>query len=126
MPGCSAKNPALAATLHDPRGRWLLDSSHAAAYSELRLSGMHEGRIVNVIVDRLLVEADGGRWVVDYKTGSHEGSELEGFMMQEEARYRPQLQRYVQLATALAPGPVRAALYFPLLGEFREVSLQER
>jgi ATP-dependent exoDNAse (exonuclease V) beta subunit len=114
---------ALAATLRDARGRWLLDSTHAAAYSELRLSGLHEGRIVNVVVDRLLVEADGGRWVIDYKTSSHEGGELESFLLQEEARYRPQLQRYVQLARALSPGKVRAALYFPLLGAFREVGL---
>ena len=114
---------ALNATLHDPRGRWLLDSKHAAALSELRLSGLHAGRIVNVIVDRLLVESHGGRWVIDYKTSSHEGGELEGFLAQEEVRYRPQLQRYVQLARALAPGTVRAALYFPLLGAFREVDV---
>ena len=114
---------ALATTLRDPRGRWLLDSTHAAAYSELRLSGLHAGRIVNVIVDRLLQEADGGRWVVDYKTSTHEGGELEEFLAQEEVRYRPQLQRYVHLAGSLAPGTVRAALYFPLLGAFREVDV---
>ncbi len=117
---------ALAATLRDARGRWLLDATHAAAYSELRLSGLHEGRIVNVIVDRLLVEADGGRWIIDYKTSSHEGGDLEGFLAQEEARYRPQLQRYVQLARARSPGTVRAALYFPLLGAFREVDVAAR
>ncbi|MBS0387904.1 MAG: UvrD-helicase domain-containing protein, partial [Proteobacteria bacterium] len=115
---------ALGATLRDARGRWLLDASHAAAYSELRLSGLHEGRIVNVIVDRLLVEPDGVRWIVDYKTSSHEGGELEQFLAQEAERYRPQLQRYVQLARAWAPGAVRAALYFPLLGVFREVAVQ--
>jgi ATP-dependent helicase/nuclease subunit A len=115
---------ALGSTLHDPRGRWLLDSMHTAAYSELRLSGLHAGRVVNVIVDRLLVEADGGRWVIDYKTSSHEGGELEQFLRQQEERYRPQLQRYVQLARALAPGTVRAALYFPLLGAFREVDVR--
>ncbi|HVN99833.1 MAG TPA: UvrD-helicase domain-containing protein [Steroidobacteraceae bacterium] len=114
---------ALAATLRDPRGRWLLGSTHAAAHSELRLSGIHEGRVVNVIVDRLLVEADGARWIVDYKTSRHEGGELEAFLLQEEERHRPQLQRYAVLARALAPGPVRAALYFPLLGAFREVAV---
>ena len=116
---------ALAATLADERGRWLLDSRHAAAYSEYRLSGSHEGRVINVIVDRLLVQPDGSRWIVDYKTSSHEGGGLDAFLAQQEERYRWQLRRYVQLARALSPGKVRAALYFPLLGEFREVDLDK-
>ncbi len=114
---------ALTATLGDPRGRWLLGPAHAAAHSELRLSGMYEGRIVNISIDRLLLEVDGDRWVIDYKTSSHEGSDLEGFLAQEELRYRPQLQRYAALVGAQSPGPVRAALYFPLLGTFREIDL---
>ena len=114
---------ALAATLGDARGRWLLAPTHAVAHSELRLTGVHAGRIVNIIIDRLLVEVDGDRWVIDYKTSSHEGSDLEGFLAQEELRYRPQLQRYAALVGAQSPGAVRAALYFPLLGTFREIDL---
>ena len=114
---------ALTATLGDARGRWLLGPGHAQAHSELRLTGVHDGRIVNIIIDRLLVEADGERWVVDYKTSSHEGGDLGGFLAQEESRYRPQLQRYASLVQALSPGVVRVALYFPLLGTFREINL---
>ncbi len=124
---------ALAATLVDPRGRWLLDATHPVAHSELRLSGVYEGRIVNVSIDRLLVDAAGTRWVIDYKTSSHEGGDLEGFLASEELRYRPQLQRYASLVAATpdgamaggaaGSGSVRAALYFPLLGAFREVDL---
>jgi ATP-dependent exoDNAse (exonuclease V) beta subunit len=114
---------ALAATLRDGRGRWLLGGAHQAAHSELRLTGLHEGRVVNISIDRLLVAADGDRWVVDYKTSTHEGSDLAGFLAQEERRYRPQLQRYAALVHRWSPGAVRAALYFPLLGEFREVDL---
>ena len=36
-------------------------------------------------------------------------------------RYRAQLDTYVELARALGPQPVRAALYFPLLQAFREL-----
>jgi len=36
-------------------------------------------------------------------------------------RYRTQLQTYVTLARGLGPNPVRAGLYFPLLGAFREL-----
>ncbi len=112
---------ALSATLTDTRGRWLLGSTHSQAHSELRLTGRYEGRIVSVIIDRLLVDPDGSRWVIDYKTSIHEGGDLEGFLAQEELRYRPQLLRYVDLVGAQSAGAVRAALYFPLLGIFREV-----
>jgi len=60
--------------------------------------------------------------VIDYKTSYHEGSDLDGFLTQEVERYRPQLTAYVELAQALGSEPVRAALYFPLLAAFREVS----
>ena len=114
---------ALNATLRDARGRWLLGGHHRAAHSEWRMTGCHGGRVVNIVIDRLLVEPDGERWVVDYKTSSHEGGQLATFLAEEEQRYRPQLQRYASLVHAALPGPVRAALYFPLLGEFREVLL---
>jgi ATP-dependent exoDNAse (exonuclease V) beta subunit len=114
---------ALEATLHDERGRWLLGGPHRLAHSEWRLSGRHAGRVVNIVIDRLLIEPDGQRWVVDYKTGTHEGGQLAEFLAAEALRYRPQLQRYADLVRAAAPGPVRAALYFPLLGEFREIAL---
>ena len=114
---------ALSRTLRDPRGRWLLGPGHREAHSEWRVTGVHEGSIVNVSIDRLLVEPQGERWVVDFKTSVHEGSDLQGFLAQEVVRHRPQLRRYAALVTLLEPGPVRAALYFPLLGEFREVDL---
>jgi ATP-dependent helicase/nuclease subunit A len=115
---------ALARTLQDPRGRWLLGNAHREAHSEWRLTGRHLGRVVNVIIDRMLIDAQGARWLVDYKTSSHEGSDLEGFLGQEAARYGPQLQRYAALVAALSPGPVHLALYFPLLSTFRELVIE--
>jgi ATP-dependent exoDNAse (exonuclease V) beta subunit len=115
---------ALAQTLRDPRGRWLLGNAHREAHSEWRLTGLYAGRVVNVIIDRMLIEAQGERWLVDYKTSSHEGSNLEGFLAQEAERYGPQLRRYAALVAAASPGPVRVALYFPLLSQFRELLIE--
>jgi hypothetical protein len=112
---------ALERTLADPRGRWLLSGSHAQAHSEWRLTGVHEGRIVNVVFDRMLVDEHGQRWIVDYKTSRHEGGAIEGFIASELERYRGQMRRYAALAAGLGSEPVRAALYFPLLGVFREL-----
>lgn len=110
---------ALQRTWEDPRGRWLFDPDHRDAATELALSGLVDGRLVSAVIDRSFVDADGTRWVIDYKTGRHEGGDVEAFLAQELERYRPQLSRYATLARALGREPVRAALYFPLLGAFR-------
>jgi ATP-dependent helicase/nuclease subunit A len=112
---------ALERTLADPRGRWLLGNTHAEAHSELRLSGLHEGRIVNVVIDRMLLDEQGARWIVDFKTGRHEGGDAAAFIDREAERYAPQLQRYAALARSLGDQVVRLALYFPLLGVWREL-----
>ena len=62
------------------------------------------------------------RWVIDYKTSSHSGGGLAQFLASERERYRPQLELYTELARRLGPEPVRAALYFPWLGELLEVA----
>jgi len=113
---------ALRQTLADERGRWILSGSHREAYSEWELSGLSAGRLRNVKIDRSFVDESDTRWVIDYKTSAHEGGDVEGFLAQEIERYRPQLEAYRELARAVGPQPVRAALYFPLLGAFRELN----
>jgi ATP-dependent exoDNAse (exonuclease V) beta subunit len=110
---------ALAVTLDDPRARWIL-SPHADAASELRLTGVIDGAIANLAVDRTFVDEQGTRWIVDYKTGMHEGGSLEAFLDREQQRYRAQLDRYAQVLHKLDGRPVRMALYFPLLQAWRE------
>ncbi|HZO21599.1 MAG TPA: UvrD-helicase domain-containing protein [Steroidobacteraceae bacterium] len=112
---------ALKATVSDERGRWIFAPTHREARSELALTGLAAGRLVNVVVDRSFLDADGNRWVIDFKTSRHEGGGLEAFLEQEMQRYRPQLETYRTLARHLGEHPVRAALYFPLLATFREL-----
>jgi ATP-dependent helicase/nuclease subunit A len=114
---------ALRATLADGRGRWLFDPRHRDAHSELALSGVRGEVVVNAVIDRTFVDADGTRWVVDFKTSPHEGGDLERFLDEEARRYAGQLQRYAHLASALGPEPVRAGLYYPLLTAWREVEI---
>jgi ATP-dependent helicase/nuclease subunit A len=114
---------ALRATLEDERGRWLFDATHSEAESELALSGVRGSQIVNVVIDRTFVAADGVRWVVDFKTSPHEGGDLSAFLDSEAVRYSAQLTRYAYLARQLGPQPVRAGLYFPLLAAWREVDV---
>ena len=113
----------LAQTLGDERGRWLLGPREAAE-SELRLTGAAGGGVVNVVIDRTFVDEQGARWIVDYKTGGHEGGDVEAFLDREQARYRPQLERYAALMKARDDRPVRLGLYFPLLKGWRELKTE--
>ena len=73
-----------------------------------------------MVIDRLFRDAGGTLWVVDYKTGEHEGGDLEAFLDSERERYAEQLRGY---GGALAGrGPLGLALYFPLHGGWRELS----
>jgi ATP-dependent helicase/nuclease subunit A len=117
---------AIQRTLSERRGRWLLglDGDLEAAESELALSGVIDGAVVAHVIDRTFVDASGTRWVVDFKTSAHEGGGLDEFLASEVTRYRGQLARYARLMRGYRPDePVRAALYFPLLGAWQEVEV---
>ncbi|MGH8284919.1 MAG: 3'-5' exonuclease, partial [Steroidobacteraceae bacterium] len=112
---------ALLACANHPRGRWLFAPEHRDASSPLELTGILDGRLVDAAVDRSFIDRDGIRWLVDFKIGVHREDGIEEFIASEVARYRPQLERTVALASRLGPEPPRAALFFPLLGVFREL-----
>jgi ATP-dependent helicase/nuclease subunit A len=119
---------AIEQTLTDDRGRWLLGlrGDIQQAESELALSGALDEQVVSGVIDRTFIDTHGVRWIVDFKTSTHEGSGLEAFLAAEVERYWPQLRRYARLMQLLDAGrPVRAALYFPLLKQWREVPLDD-
>jgi ATP-dependent helicase/nuclease subunit A len=109
---------AVKAMLADEKGRWILQGE---GHSELALTGLVEGELVSVILDRVRVDEDGTHWIVDYKTSSHEGGNLAGFLQVEADRYQPQLARYASIYGEWSEEVVKCALYFPLLGSFVEV-----
>ena len=84
------------------------------------MTAVIDGKHVNLIIDRTFCDAEGQRWVVDYKTSSHEGTDLDGFLDREQERYRFQLDRYAVVMRLLDGRPVRRGLYFPLLKGWRE------
>ena len=107
---------ALANSLEDERGRRSL-GPQAQARNEFRITALIDGERRNLVIDRTFVDADGRRRIVDYKTSSHEGADVESFLDQERERYRAQLERY---AVALAADESDLGLYFPLLSGWRE------
>ena len=116
----AAAGRVAAALMHavtDARGRWLLGPG--------RMPGMNaasprssDGERMNLVIDRMFCDADGKRWIVDYKTSGHEGADVEAFLDRERVRYQAQLDRY---AAAVGGGQKpMLALYFPLLAGWRE------
>ncbi len=109
---------AVTSMLGDEKGLWILDGP---GYAELKLTAVIEGNLVSVIMDRVRIDASDTHWVIDYKSGSHEGGDLRGFVQAEVSRYRQQLERYAFIYRKWSGAEVRCALYFPLLREFVEV-----
>lgn len=111
---------ALVQTLSEARGRWILDPRHREDKSEYALTGIDSGQIVNVVLDRTFVDEKGTRWIIDFKTGTHRGGDVESFLNNEQLRYAPQLERYARILRKLDSRPIRLGLYFPLLQGWRE------
>jgi len=95
---------ALRNALADERGRWLL-GPHPVARNEYRL----RSRQRSFRIDRYLEDADGTKWVVDYKTSEHAGGGIEAFLDEQRERYAAQLDGYAE-----AVGGASRGLYFPL------------
>ena len=111
---------ALEGVASDAKGRWLLQADGAA---ELALSAYVNGKIQSIVIDRICIDDSGTHWIVDYKTSTHEGGNLQAFLQSECDRYRGQLQKYAKIYTGYAGAIPRCALYFPLLREFVEVDV---
>ena len=101
---------ALRNAIADQKGRWVL-GPHPEAKCEYRI----RTRDRSYVIDRLIRDANGTRWVVDYKTSRHEGADIEGFLDREQKRYATQLDAY-----AAALGDARRGLYFPLHAGWRD------
>ncbi len=106
---------ALKGAITDERGRWVL-ASYPDARCEYRIRVPAPEGVRVLVIDRMFT--DGGRaWIVDYKTSSHEGGDLEAFLDSEKSRYATQMERY---GVAFPAGKGKLALYFPLVKGWRE------
>lgn len=113
---------AVTNTLADERGQWILSANHQDAHCEYALSGWLDDQVVHIVMDRTFVDADGIRWIIDYKTGEHAGGGLDHFLAAEQTRYAPQLEKYAHLMALAETRPIRLGLYFPLHQAWRSWS----
>ncbi len=111
---------ALNNCISDERGQWILFEQHQDARCEYPVSAVAGTRIQHMIIDRTFIDKQGTRWVIDYKTGSHEGGNLDQFLDREQDRYYEQLERYARTMQQMEQNPVRRGLYFPMINAWKE------
>ena len=109
---------ALNFVLQDDRGRWVL-CPHEDARSEWALSYLSEqGQIQNIVIDRSFIDEDGTRWIIDYKTGTHQGGDLQSYLQVQKEKYRGQLEKYATILHTMESRPIKLGLYFPFADGF--------
>jgi hypothetical protein len=106
----------------DPQLQWILSSDHGRAEGSLALSGVIGGRLTTASIDRTFVDATGVRWLIDFVPGVPPGTEDERFLEGEMERHRIAVERSSTLARELGPEPLRAAIYFPGVAAWREIT----
>ncbi len=97
----------------DTKLNWILQS-HLEAQCEWAISHCENNEITNMIIDRTFVDENNVRWIIDYKTGEHLGSDLDSFLESEKRRYKEQLNKYVNAVQKLDTREIRKALYYPM------------
>lgn len=118
---CAVKRIILALTsaINDERGQWILGTQQHAQ-NELRITSIINNRFMSSVIDRTFCDSTGIRWIIDYKTSSHEGSNIQDFLDREQIRYAHQLNHYAKLMQKMDSRPIKLGIYFPLIGGWRE------
>lgn len=118
---------ALTLTLQNTELAWLFAGNAGEQESEAGISRRHSAGVNRFSVDRSVIDADGTRWIIDYKTAMPVDGQSEAqFVAEQIERYRPQLTNYRALYTQIEKQadqrPVKCALLFTGLGQLMEIS----
>ncbi|MCP4413708.1 MAG: UvrD-helicase domain-containing protein [Gammaproteobacteria bacterium] len=117
--GVDMVNEHLQQTLSDAMGQYIL-SKHEQSVCELALERQEDSVVKSYIIDRSFIDQQGVRWIIDYKTSTHEGSGLEQFLTQQKYYYQDQLENYASLFAALESRPIKLVLYFTAYQKYLE------
>lgn len=114
----------------DPNAQWIL-SPHADAANEVRWTGVVDGSLRTVQVDRVFRAGDAPGtataslfdstwWIVDYKTAHEEGVDSAAALPELRRVFAPQVEAYGRILRNLFGADVRvcAGLYYPRMRQF--------
>ncbi len=117
---CDSLKTAVENVKSDPQAEWIFSSEHKRIMTEWPLTGRVDQSLARVVIDRTFVDQSGVRWIIDFKSGRHEGRDRSRFVEREKQRYYSQMARYAQIIQNLEENKIMLALYFPLLKEWRQ------
>ena len=98
-------------TLSCEMGQFIL-GAHEDAQSELALERYEDNQVRYYVIDRTFIDAEGCRWIVDYKTSSHQGAGRDEFLTEQREKYNDQLENYASLFAGMEQRPVKLMIYF--------------
>lgn len=109
--------------LSDGATNWIFDNQLTDHACELRLCyGKPEG-LKEYVVDRTFVDADGVRWIIDYKSSTPRADQTSAqFVSEQIEKYRGQLRNYQFLFSRMEDKPVKTALYLTALQQLEVVT----
>ncbi len=105
----------------DPQAQWIL-APHAEAENEVRWTGVVDGSLRTVQVDRVFRAGPTPNamnietwWIIDYKTAHEDGLEPGAALSELRRIFAPQIEAYAKVLRNLrgADATVRGALYYP-------------
>ncbi|MDR2212581.1 MAG: UvrD-helicase domain-containing protein [Pseudomonadales bacterium] len=102
--------------LRDPQTAWLFQNGLSDDACELALVDYSGGARRDHVVDRSFIDAQGTRWIIDYKSAQcPPGQDEAEFITEQCALYHDQLARYARLFAARGAAELRCALLFTAL-----------
>ncbi|MEC8956612.1 MAG: hypothetical protein VYA14_05500, partial [Pseudomonadota bacterium] len=104
--------------IEDKDNHWFIIGN---GFSELPLTGIWNKKCYSIIIDRINIDAKKNHWLIDYKTGTHRGGDVNKFINDEVVRYQGQLEKYATIYKNYCGVMPTVALYFPNLKKLQLV-----
>jgi len=112
---------SISKSVEDPKLNWIFTSNNNDAKSEYSLSSIVKGKIQTHIVDRTLVDDQGTRWIIDFKTGIPDAEDENAFIADQVAQHQEQLNRYEDLFLQIENRKTKKALLFTAIPRLVEI-----
>ncbi|HIL63309.1 MAG TPA: hypothetical protein EYG42_07655 [Porticoccaceae bacterium] len=101
---------------------WIFDAGLRDSEAELGLSSYDHKRLRNYLLDRCFIDAEGTRWIIDYKSATAELNQSEqGFIDAQIQLHSAQLSQYKNLFLAMESRPTKTALYLTSIAKLVEL-----
>ncbi len=109
--------------VNDPQAQKMLSNDYSFNANEFAVTLNTASGPLHLVMDRVYQDHSGHLWIIDYKTSEPaEGQSLEDFYQQEVITYQQKMSLYKMAMERLGYQNVKMALYFPVIGGWKEFS----